>query len=113
MQRRRQREQKEPWVAQLVKSPILGFDSGHDLRVLRSSPKWGSTLSSESVGYSLSPSAPLANDVSLSKINRSFLKAIYLFDSTHWRGSGRGRSRLPAEQGARYRAQSQDPRIMT
>ena len=35
-------------VAQLVKHPILGFGSGHDLRVLGLSPALGSTLSRES-----------------------------------------------------------------
>ena len=32
------------WVAQSVKRPILGFGSGYDLRVVRSSPSWGSSL---------------------------------------------------------------------
>lgn len=35
------------WVAQWVRRPTLGFDSSCDLRVLRSSPKSGSTLSAE------------------------------------------------------------------
>ncbi|XP_064441016.1 large ribosomal subunit protein eL34 isoform X1 [Mirounga angustirostris] len=34
-------------------------------------------------------------------------------EGTQARGSGRGRSRLPAEQGARCGARSQDPGIMT
>ena len=36
------------WVAQLVEHLALGFSSGHDLRVLRSSPVSGSMLSMES-----------------------------------------------------------------
>jgi len=36
------------WVAQLVKHLILGFGSGHDLRVMRSSPMLGSALTMES-----------------------------------------------------------------
>ena len=43
-------------MAQLVKHLILGFSSGHDLRVLESSPALGSVLSVESA--SPSPSAP-------------------------------------------------------
>jgi len=35
------------WVAQLVKCPTLDFGSGHDLRVVRSSPMSGSTLGME------------------------------------------------------------------
>ena len=31
-------------AARLVKHPILGFESGHDLRVLGSSPKWADLL---------------------------------------------------------------------
>jgi len=30
-----------PWAAQSVKCPTLGFSSGHDLRVVRSSPTLG------------------------------------------------------------------------
>ena len=33
------------WVAQLFKSLTFGFGSGHDLRVVRLSPVWGSVLS--------------------------------------------------------------------
>ena len=33
------------WVTQSVKHPTFGFGSGHDLRVMRSSPELGSTLS--------------------------------------------------------------------
>jgi len=36
------------WVAQLVECPSLDFSSGHDLRVMGSSPKSGSMLSRES-----------------------------------------------------------------
>jgi len=37
-----------PWVAQLVKHRTLDVGSGYDLRVVRSSPLWGSVLSMES-----------------------------------------------------------------
>ena len=43
------------WVAQLVEHPTLGFSSGHDLKVVRSSPVSGSVLSGESL--SLHPSS--------------------------------------------------------
>ena len=33
------------WEAQSVKHLICGFSSGHDLRVVGSSPEWGSVLS--------------------------------------------------------------------
>lgn len=36
------------WVAQFVKHLTLNFGSGHDLRVVRSSPASGSMLSEES-----------------------------------------------------------------
>ena len=36
------------WVVQLVKCPTLGFGSGSNLRVMRSSPTSGSALSAES-----------------------------------------------------------------
>ena len=36
------------WVAQLVKCPTLDFSSGHDLRLVRSSPLLGSSLGMES-----------------------------------------------------------------
>ena len=49
---------KGTWVAQSAKRPTLGFSSGCDLRVMRSSPELGSTLSWESTGHSLSPSTP-------------------------------------------------------
>lgn len=35
-------------VAQLFKHPTLDFDSGLDLRVMKSSPAWGSSLSGKS-----------------------------------------------------------------
>jgi len=41
------REFRGAWVVQLVKHPTLGFSSGDDLRVMRSSPASGSTLSME------------------------------------------------------------------
>ena len=36
------------WVAQSVEHPTLGFGSGHDLGVVRSSPASGSMLGGES-----------------------------------------------------------------
>ena len=39
-------------MAQLVKCPTLDFSSGHDIRVMGSSPKLGSVLSSEPVSPS-------------------------------------------------------------
>ena len=36
------------WVAQSVKQQVLGFDSGHDLGVVGSSPTLGSALREES-----------------------------------------------------------------
>ena len=58
------------WVVQFVKHPTLGFDSGHDLRVLRSSPELGSAFSMESACLSLSL-MPLFQIVhSLSQINK-------------------------------------------
>ena len=47
------------WVAQLVKPLTLDLGSGYDLRVLRSSPRWGSGLGMELLSLSLSPSQPL------------------------------------------------------
>ena len=42
------------WVVQSVKHLTLGFSSGDELRVMRSSPASGSTLSAESaLGLSL------------------------------------------------------------
>ena len=47
-------------MVQSVKCPTLGFGSGHDLRVLGSSPASGSPLSgSLLVSPSLCPSPPL------------------------------------------------------
>jgi len=49
------------WVAQSVKCPTLDFRSGHDLRVVRSSPVSGSTLGHRACSrFSLahSPSIP-------------------------------------------------------
>ena len=44
-------------MAQWVKHPILNFVSGHNLRVVRSSPMLGSMLGMEPTWVSLSPSA--------------------------------------------------------
>jgi len=38
----------DTWVAQSFKCPTLDFGSGHDLRVVRSSPALGSALGIES-----------------------------------------------------------------
>lgn len=38
------------WVAQSVERPTLGFGSGHELRIMKSSPPWGSTGRAESAG---------------------------------------------------------------
>lgn len=60
-------------MAQLVEHPALGFCSGRDLGVMRSSPiTTGSALSRESAWSSLSPSAPQLVGAllhTLSKIN--------------------------------------------
>ena len=42
------------WESRSVEHPDFGFSSGHDLRVMRSSPTSGSTLSGESAWVSLS-----------------------------------------------------------
>ena len=47
----------DTWVAHSVRHPALDFSSGHDLRVVRSSPVSDSSLSQESARDSLSPSA--------------------------------------------------------
>jgi len=52
--------------AQSVKHPTLGFSSGLDLRVVRLSPVWGSTLSTESAWHSLSLSPSSRPPLSLS-----------------------------------------------
>ena len=57
---------QDGWVAQWVKCPILDFCSGHDLRVVRSSPALGSAPGMESDWDSLS-SSPSASPLSLSK----------------------------------------------
>ena len=46
------------WVAQSVKHLIPGFGSGHDLRIVGSSPALGSLLSGEFVCPSLSAPHP-------------------------------------------------------
>ena len=51
------------WVAYVVKHPSLDFSSGHDLRVVRSSPELGSTghggFLRFSLSHSLHPSSQL------------------------------------------------------
>jgi len=54
------------WEAQSVKRPTLDFSSGHDPRIVRSSPELGSVLSGESAWDSLSPSASPYCSLSLS-----------------------------------------------
>ena len=46
-------------MVQSVECPSLDLTSGHDLRVVRSSPASGSVLSIESAGYSLPLVFPL------------------------------------------------------
>ena len=58
------------WVAQSIKHRTLGFSSGHDLRVARSSPPSGSALHCGSARDSLPIPLPLL-PVTLSKINKS------------------------------------------
>ena len=59
-------------MAQLVKHPTLDFNSGHDLRVVRSSPRSGSTLRN------------LVDILSLSlKINKSKKKLRTVFKPQH------------------------------
>ena len=53
-------EMRGTWVVQLAKHLTLDFGSGHDLRVMRSSPKSGSTFSMESAWDSLSLSLSLS-----------------------------------------------------
>ena len=47
---------RHAWVAQSVKRTTLDFGSGHDLKVLRSSPALGSALSVKPDKDSYSPS---------------------------------------------------------
>ena len=49
-------KRQSAWVAQLVGYPTLGFGSGHELGVVRSSPVLGSMLHIESAWDCLSPS---------------------------------------------------------
>ena len=42
------------WMAQAIKCLTLNFGSGHNLRVVGSSPKMGSTQSAVCLGFSLS-----------------------------------------------------------
>ena len=46
--RRKSLGEQSAWVVQLVKCLTLGFGSGHDFRVVRSSLMYGSVLSVES-----------------------------------------------------------------
>ena len=47
------------WVAQSVKRPAFDFGSGHDLRVVRSTPMLGSVLCGESAEDYFSLTLPL------------------------------------------------------
>ena len=62
---------REAWVARLVNKLALDSSSGHDLRVMKSSPTLGSTLSSLLEILSLSPPLSLIPLMlnSLSEIN--------------------------------------------
>ena len=75
-------------MAQSVKPPTLGFSSGHDLRVLGSSPISESLLSGEYAWrFSLSLSLPpLACSCSLSifQINKSFKKRKFKMRSLNY-----------------------------
>ena len=44
----------DTWVAQSVELPTLDLGTGYDLRVVRSSPVWGSLLSGKSASLPLS-----------------------------------------------------------
>ena len=55
------------WVARSIEHQTLDFSSGHDPRVMESSPVSGSLLSMEPAWDSLSPSAPLSHSRSLSQ----------------------------------------------
>lgn len=62
-------------MAQSVKHPIPDFGSGHNLRVVRSSPASGSTLSMEPAWDFLSPSlTPSSPDISLKKKKKKKLE---------------------------------------
>ena len=67
------------WVAQVVKRPTLGFSSGHDLTVMRSSPASGSPRSVEPAWDSLSFPLALPHSLLSLKINEFFKKEIYLW----------------------------------
>ena len=57
------------WVTQLVKHPTLGFSSGHDLKVMRSSPSLallGMEPACDSLSASLLHSHTLSLPLSLS-----------------------------------------------
>ena len=70
------------WVAQSVKCPTLGFSSGHDLTLMRSSPTSGSALAGRSLlgvlSSSLSPPptliVSLSSSLSLKIRNYTFFK---------------------------------------
>ena len=66
-------------MAQLVKHWILGFSLGPDLRVVRSSLRWGSALSMESACLSLHMPFPSAGALSLSQRNRLNVFVVVVF----------------------------------
>ena len=60
------KESMDTWVVQLAERPILGFGTGHHLRVVGASPTLGSTLTKPAWdALSTSLSAPLAHAVSI------------------------------------------------
>ena len=66
-------------MAQSVKCPVLGFSSGHDLKVVRLSPALGSHSVQSLLCPSLSPSAPCTPhpagcSLPLNQINKLFKK---------------------------------------
>ena len=67
-------------MAQWVKASAFG--SGHDLRVLGSSPAWGSLLSREPASLPLSLTASLPTcDLSLYQISKYKIISLIILDS--------------------------------
>ena len=71
------------WVAQLAEHPIVGFSSSHDLRIIRSRPILGCTLSRESA-QRFPPLALTALSFSLSlslkyKSKIFFFKIVFIY----------------------------------
>ena len=74
---------RSTWVAQLIECLTLDFGSGHDPRVIRSSPASGSVLSVEPAWDSFSPSPSLCPTCSLqlknNKIKNNALPIRFIF----------------------------------